>query len=93
MCCYRVFFSFVEFFFGRANRMIQRLTVKQTAEHLQMRKSITCKLIHEDRILFHKALTSYRFAVAKFGEWIEPGGATLRQDVQSDAGRESESQP
>mgnify|MGYP001178066106 FL=1 len=63
--------------------MTQWLTVKQAAEYLQMGKSTVYKLIHEDRIPFHKALTGYRFDAAELDEWVKSGGAALRGGGES----------
>ena len=41
-------------------------------------ESTVYKLIHEDRIPFHKALTGYRFDTAELNEWVKSGGAALR---------------
>jgi excisionase family DNA binding protein len=64
--------------------MTQWLTVKQTAEYLQMGKSTVYKLIYENRSPFHKALTGYRLDAAELDEWVKSGGAALRDGDESE---------
>lgn len=49
--------------------MIEGLTVKQTAECLEMGKSTVYKRIPEDRVPFHRAVTGCCFGAPGLVEW------------------------